>query len=239
MVDLNSIMPIRREQVHARFVCKFCHRTFVNEDKYMQHECKQMKRDAELKSPVGQAAWGYYQTWMRQLKRMPPPAAAFLTSKYFRTFINFTNFIRSVDLPRPEKFIQYMVEKNFTPTMWMSDEVYTLYLEFLDRRVPPMEHVKMSIDTLLNLSDKYNTDVSVIFDHIEPYEMMHWLRVRKISPWLLLLSKKFKLWFVNNTNDEQKIILESLIRPEYWSHKFESNPEDITSIKKCISALDI
>lgn len=239
MVDLNSIMPIRRETMQARFVCKYCHHTFVREDRYLQHECKQMKREAEFKSPTGQAAWHYYQTWMRNLKRLPPPGPSFMTSKYFRTFINFTKFVKDVDLPRPDKFIWYMVEKKFTPTMWMSDEVYAMYLEFLDRKTPAMEQVKLSIDTLLSAADKRGVDVSDVFTVIEPYEIMHWLRVRKLSPWLLLLSKKFRSFFVNDTTDEQKIILESLVRPSYWADKFENNPEDIANIKKCISALDI
>ena len=239
MVDLNSIMPIRREQVHARFVCKYCHRVFVHEDRYLQHECKQMKREAEFKSPTGQAAFHYYQNWMRYLKRMPPPAASFLTSKYFRTFINFTKFVRDVDLPRPDRFVQYMVEKGFTPTMWMSDDVYTLYLEFLDRRTSPMDQAKLSIDTLLNMADRHDVDVSDVFTKLEPHELMHLLRVRKLSPWLLLLSKKFKSYFVTETNDEQKIIIESLVRPSYWADKFGNHPDDIANIKKCISALDI
>ena len=238
-MDLNSIMPMRRETVQARFTCKYCHRTFVSEDKYLAHECKQMKRDKELKSPQGQTAWGYYQTWMRQMKKLPPPAQSFLTSKYFRTFMNFAKFVKDVDLPMPDKFIWYVTQKQFTPTMWMDDEVYTLYLEFLDRKVPPLEQTKMSVNTLLNYSERRNFDVADFFDHVEPYEVMHMVRVRKLSPWLLLTSKKFKQFFVNRVNDEQRLILESLIRPSYWADKFEENPEAVAQIKQVVAALGI
>lgn len=238
-MDLNSIMPMRRETVQARFTCKYCHRTFVSEDKYLAHECKQMKRDAELKSPQGQAALGYYQTWMRQLKRLPPPAQSFATSKYFRTFMNFTKFVKDVDLPMPDKFIWYMVQKTFSPTMWMNDEVYSMYLEFLDRKIPPLEQVKLSVNTLLNYSDRRNFDVSDFFDHVEAYEVMHMIRVRKLSPWLLLTSSKFKQFYVNRANEEQRMIIESLIRPSYWADKFDENPDAVGQVKQIVAELGI
>lgn len=230
---------MRRETVQARFTCKYCHRTFVSEDKYLAHECKQMKRDAELKSPQGQAAWGYYQQWMRQMKKLPPPAQSFVTSKYFRTFMNFTKFVKDVDLPMPDKFIWFVTQKQFTPTMWMSDDVYTLYLEFLDRKVPPLEQAKMSMNTLLNYADRRDFDVAEFFDRVEPYEVMHMVRVRKLSPWILLTSKKFKQFYIERTNDEQRMILESLIRPSYWAEKFKENPEALAQIKQIVEALGI
>ena len=232
-------MPMRRETVQARFTCKYCHRTFVSEDKYLAHECKQMKRDAELKSPQGQAAWGYYQQWMRQMKKLPPPAQSFVTSKYFRTFMNFTKFVKDVDLPMPDKFIWFVTQKQFTPTMWMSDDVYTLYLEFLDRKVPPLEQAKMSMNTLLNYADRRDFDVAEFFNRVEPYEVMHMVRVRKLSPWILLTSKKFKQFYIERTNDEQRMILESLIRPSYWAEKFKESPETLAQIKQIVEALGI
>lgn len=238
-MDLNSIMPMRRETVQARFTCKYCHRTFVSEDKYLAHECKQMKRDAELKSPQGQAALGYYQTWMRQMKRLPPPAQSFMTSKYFRTFMNFVKFVKAVDLPMPDKFIWYAVQKQFSPTMWMDDEVYTLYVEYLDRKVSPLEQARMSAETLLNYSDKRNFDVAEFFDHVEPYELMHMIRVRKVSPWVLLTSKKFKHFFVERVNTEQQMILESMIRPSYWADKFEEDPDAVDKVRQIVGALGI
>lgn len=239
MVNLQSIVPLHRPKEQAQFVCKYCHRTFVREHAYLQHECKQMKREREFKSPVGQTAWHYYQLWMRNLKRSPPNGPAFMTSKYFRTFVNFVKFIKSVDLPYPEKFIWYMVEKKYTPTMWMSDDVYAEYIEFMDRKVSPIDQAKLTIETLLNVADRHEVDVSDVFSVIDPNDMIHWLRVRKMSPWLLLLSKKFRAFFVNDTSTEQQMLIESLVRPSYWANQFEKQPEAIAQIKRLIAALEI
>lgn len=238
-MDFSHIRPVRHNQSMSRFECKFCHKIFVNEDNFLNHECKQMKRDKELKTIDGQTALIYYQQWMKQMKKLPPPAASFLSSRYFRTFMDFVKFAKSVRLPNPEKFIWFAVQKKFTPIMWSSNDVYTLYLEFLDHKTPPMEQANTSITTLLNYADRHNIDVSNVFDHIEPYEIISFLQTRQLSPWLLLLSKKFKQFLINRTTSEQQMIIESVIRPEYWGAKFAEHKQDIVDIKKCIEALDI
>lgn len=138
-------MKERRSSIQARFTCKHCHKVFVLESRYLQHQCKQMKRDEEFRTPIGQTAWHYYQLWMRGLKRLPPPGPAFLSSKYFRTFINFVNFTRRVEMPRVEQFIRLMVTLDYQPTIWSNNEVYAIYLEFLDKKTSGIDNATLSI----------------------------------------------------------------------------------------------
>lgn len=236
---MSSSRITRRQQIESRFTCKHCHRIFVMEDRYLQHKCKQMKRVEEMQSPEGQAALNYYQLWMRNMKRLPPPAGSFLTSKYFRTFINFTQFAKRVDLPRPEKFIWLMVQRDFPPTIWTNDEVYAIYIEWLDMKAEPLEQAKLSIDTLMAYSDKHEIDLSEVFVHMPMHEIIRALHVRKLSPWLLLFSRTFKQALVSRASQEQQIILENLIRPDYWPAKFERHPEEVAKIKRLVSEMGI
>lgn len=224
--------------ITTKYVCKYCHRNFVREHAYMDHECKQMKRENEIKSPNGQAAWHYYQTWMKHKKRMPPPASAFMTSKYFRTFINFAQFVKKVQLPLPDKFIWLMVKRDYPPTMWLNDEVYSQYLDFVDAKMPPIEQAKTSISTILDYADSHDIDVSAVFERINPNELIHLVRLRKLSPWLLLVSKKFAKMYVN-LNEEQQTILETLIKPDVWAEKKEKHKQDIDMIKVYVGELGI
>lgn len=232
-------MTSQTHNMQSRFTCRFCHKVMVKEDAYLKHRCKQMERDEEFKSPIGQAAWHYYQFWMRQQKRMPPTAGSFLTSKYFRTFVNFVNFIRRVDLPRPEKFVRYMVSKNYPPTMWQNDDVYVQYIEFIDVSVEPLEQFTMSVSTLLKIAERHDQDISSVFTLLTPADLIHLVRVRKVSPWLLLLSKRFKVMFKEQCTPEQRIMLEALIRPPYWMEQMKQRPDDVNAIKEYIVELDL
>jgi hypothetical protein len=206
----------------------------------MAHECKQMKREAELKTPEGQSAFNYYQTWMRLKRRHSFSSTSFLASNYFRTFINFVKFTKQVKLPLPDTFIKLMVQRDFPPTMWTNDEVYSQYIGFLDSNIDPMNQVAMSISTLLDYADKQEIDISDIFEAINPNELIQMIRIRRLSPWLVLFSQKFKQMWVNRLSDEQQSIMESLIRPEYWGDRLDQQTV-ITKdqIKKCVSELGI
>lgn len=222
----------------STYVCKFCHRNFVREQAYIDHECKQMKRDSELKSPIGQAAWTYYHSWMRQKNKAAPSTTAFKDSKYFRTFINFATFVQRVQLPLPDKFIWLMVKRDFPPTMWTSDAVYAIYLEFLDTKMPPIDQAKQSIKTLLDYTDRHEVEPSTFFETINPNELIQLIRLRKLSPWLLLLSKKFAQLFTS-LNEEQQTIIETFIKPDVWAEKKVQCKNDIETIKIYIKELGI
>lgn len=225
--------------MQAKFTCRHCHRVFVLENRYLQHKCKQMKRLEELQSPLGQTAWSYYQKWLKAMKRLPPQPNSFLTSKFFRTFVNFSKFAKAVDLPTIDRFVWLMVEKDYPPTIWTNDEVYTLYLEFLDHKTTPMEQVKLSIETLLNWCDKRELDISEAFEKMYPTDVIHLVRTRRLSPWLLLFSSSFKKMFKERISPEQTIILETLIRPDFWYAKFAEHPEIVVKIKEYIKELNL
>jgi hypothetical protein len=212
---------------------------FVREDRYLAHKCKQMRRVEEFQSPLGQTAWQYYQMWMRKMKRASPPPNSFLTSKYFRTFINFAQFAKNTNLPTPEKFIWLMVEKDFPPVIWCNDMVYTTYLEFLDYKTTPMEQVKLSLETLLGYATKHDIDIALVFDKLLPTEIIHMVRTRRLSPWLLLFSQSFKKMFKERLTVEQKVILETLIRPDHWSDQFVEHSETVKKIKDIVKEVNL
>lgn len=235
----SKIPAPRVRSVSLSFTCKFCTKGFTSETLYLRHKCKEMKKHEEFQSPIGQAALGYYQRWMRVMKRNPPAGAAFMSSRYYRTFINFAIFVAKVSLPTPDKFIWLMHEKDFPPTMWTNDAAYTQYIEFLDRKATPMDQATVSIRTLLNIADTHAVDIADVFTVIKPMELMHMIRTRQLSPWLLLHSKKFKMFFRDNMTDEQRIIMEALINPDYWGEQFEDKPEDVEKIRSYTTEMGI
>lgn len=232
-------LPRTSRAYSAQYTCKHCKKVFVKEHLYLAHKCKQMKRLEEFQSTAGQAAWEYYQMWMRQQKKAVHQPGSFLASRYYRTFINFAEFVKKTNLPSVEKFIWLMVEKKYPPIIWTSNEVYVLYLEFLDHKVSPMDQFALSLRTLMKYTDKHDVDVSEVFDKMLPTEVIHMLNTRRLSPWLLLHSSKFKLMFRDKFSPEQTIILENLIRPEFWIERFKQNPKEVEKIKKNLAEIGL
>lgn len=236
---LSHMQQRRNASAEYRAMCKHCKKTFVREDRYMVHECKQMKRLAELKAPSGQAAYNYYSLWMRAKHRNPPGQDAFVSSNYFRTFNNFVAFTKKVNLPDPQRFIRVMVQKDWSPTMWMEDYAYVEYLEWMDRTMSPLEHATQSIQTLQAFCDAREVPDTAFFDTILPNELAQMIRGKQLSPWLLIFSARYRDFVKTKTSTEQRLIIENLVRPEYWIEKMQAHPAEVKKIKEWIAALGI
>lgn len=222
-----------------KYQCKFCKTRFVYEDRFIAHRCKQMIRDEEFRTPEGQAAWIHYQSWMKAYRRMVPNSSGFLQSKYYNSFMKFARFCKDANVPDTETYIWLMKERDISPTIWTNDQVYGLYLEFMDRKLPPMKHAQITVDTILDLADDFQCTSSEVFDHITPNELIQLLRQRQLSPWILLHSGKFKHFFINKLSVEERIIMESIIRPPYWATKFQTCQSDVNQMKKFVSELKL
>lgn len=220
-----------------KYECKFCHKQFARESTFINHSCKLLKRDLDLKTPEGLSAWNYYYLWMTIQKRTVK-IEHFINSNYYTTFTKFTKFEKKMKLPLPNQFIRFMVKKSLPPTMWERDDVYMLYIEYLDSSIRPMELVKLSISTLLKISDAYEIDICDIFNHIQPNELLNLIRLRKVSPYLLLASNKFRSYLTNMTTEQQSII-NDLISPSIWADKISNNKPLMNDIKLLIKEMEL
>ena len=90
------------------FQCSFCRARFKSEKRFMNHACKEMKRDTELRTPTGQAALLFYQKWMKASRRQVPKPEAFLKSSYYNAFLKFAEFARKVKIPDVDAYIRIM-----------------------------------------------------------------------------------------------------------------------------------
>ena len=221
------------------FECSYCHKPFVKETTFLNHKCKTMERTEELKTQMGQMAYSLYGTWMKMYKRSVPRTESFMVSRYYGAFIKFAEYIKQINLPDVDAFIQMMIEKDLSPHLWTNDKVYVQYIEFLDRRSTPIKQASITVSTLLKQADQHNIDVSFIFDALSPSDVLQLIRERRISPWILLVSGKFKRTVIEKWTLEQQQLLENLIRPMYWKLKFDKNPDIVVNMKLFVKELNI
>lgn len=221
------------------YKCKHCEQEFIREINFLSHRCKMMKRAEHLSTAEGHAAWLYYSEWLKINYSSVPSSAAFLKSRYYNSFVNFTAFVKKMKLPDVSLFIRVMKRKKIQPTLWTTDDAYLMYLEYIDYNATSAKQAGITTDTLFDLAKTKNTDISNIFSSVTPNEIIQLLRQRKLSPWILLNSPKFKKFYVENTTTEEKIILETIIRFGFWSEKFKKDTKSVELMKKITSELNL
>jgi len=220
------------------FECEKCHTTFRRESTFLVHKCKQMLREEELRSVIGQAAWSYYQKWIKAQRKTIPATTSFVKSRYFRSFIKFTEFVKATQMTDPDLFIKLMVEKTMQPTIWCNDQVYSMYLEHLEFNISPLRQIQITVRTMCKIADIAECEVEDVFELLPMTEILHLIRQRKLSPWVLLNSVKFKA-VVDRASEDEHEALGSLIHSMYWQYKFEKHPEVVQVVKKCVKELNI
>ena len=211
---------------------------FIQETRFLNHKCNSMKKAEIMQSIDGVAAYVYYSEWMRCKKHKVPDIETFKISRYFSSFVKFSDYIKRLKISKPEKFIQIMAEKDIPPTIWTTTEFYNLYLDWYDRLSDPLEQVETTVDMLIKLSDAMNVSIGDVFNNLTSDEIQHLIQQRAISPWFLLSSSKFKTR-VNQFEQYDKDELLNVINPSFWVSKLENNRSLVKQIKGIVGELSL
>lgn len=212
------------ERASTAWHCAFCLRDFQTEPGLMNHHCKERERLELLKSPTGQAAYGYYSEWMRLHKRSVPPQEKFLDSRQFNHFVKFVDWAEKTAIPNPHQFIKLMVDSNTLPVMWCRDTTFMLYLQWYDNAYPPEQQFIETFDYLKRIAAEEKILLCEVFEHFTAFEMASLIRRRKLSPWLLVLSPKFLKWLQTLPPHELDVVNEA-VNFNAFSQKLRDRPD--------------
>lgn len=221
------------------YKCHFCGKRFLHEKRFIAHNCTAMRRFEKLQTPLGQAAWQYYQDWMKLQRKRVPETKAFLKSRFYESFNRFSIHVKKLNLPNPHTFMRLMVDNGFDPTMWTTDPVYAIYMEHLDMVASPHEHAQITVDTILQVADALECDTGDIFAELTANEVIELIKERKMSPWVLLHSTKFMIFYQDVATPEQRILLEALVRYDYWVTQFAKKPKDVELMKDIVKEMNL
>jgi hypothetical protein len=219
-------------------VCSFCGAEFKTDTGYSLHKCEKMQRREDIKTPTGQTAYGLYSTWFTVKKKNAPSIESFMNSRYFKSFFKFAEFVKRLKITETELYIRMMNDKDILPVHWTSDDMYSHYIEYLDRKLSPKRQAGITIRTMEKIVDAAECDIREVFDVLTGADLIQLIRERKLSPWVLLRSRKFMVKFELLSSEEQHI-LEGLVRFPYWKQKFESRLVDKTYMDKLVKEMDL
>lgn len=218
--------------------CHYCDSRFANETAFMRHHCEQKRRASEIISPLGQAAYGYYSEWMRVKKFSQQTTATFMSSKYYRAFINFAQLIIDANISRPEKYIAIMNDADLPPVLWCRESAYALYLDWMDKLQDPLDSVQESVNYLLDICEKEGTGLPNIFSHLGSSRVLSLIRQRRLSPWLLFCSSTFGT-LLRSLDKSELSAFNAVVNSSFWATKFSQNRAIVENIKTIAKELEL
>lgn len=173
--------------------CHYCVKRFGSEAVFMRHTCEPKRRAQEITNPKGQAAFSYYNLWLKHKKFKAQTIDAFMQSRYYRSFLKFAEMVVAAGISKPERYVKLMCDiDNITPDLWCREQSYRVYLDWMDKQEDPLAQVQSSIECLMDLAEKEEVDYRIIIEHLGAQRILGLITQRQLSPWFLLHSSKLQ-----------------------------------------------
>jgi hypothetical protein len=179
----------------------------------MKHHCRERDRLDELRSPVGQAAFSYYNVWFKARRFSPQSIETFAEAKLYSAFVKFARHVVATNMPDPEEFVRLMVKTDVPPVLWTRDTTYSLWLQTYDAAVPPEKQLVRAIDELTDLAKDLNCALPDVFKAIGVKDLLHLISKRRLTYWSLLASDRFKAYLLSLPSEEKDLLANAINVP--------------------------
>jgi hypothetical protein len=218
--------------------CSFCNKNFRSEKRYAAHRCEEFKTNEIFTTLEGKAAFIYYNEWKKAMNLPASSAQVFVRSKFYSAFLKFAKFAMIKMLPDKIDYIKFMVSRIIPPVFWYDEDFYNLYISEFEKK--PLEYkIKISLFSLEEIASILDCDISEIYNKLRPIELIRLIVNKKISPWLLVPSKKFHNFIKDTCNTEERILLSSILKLNEWKKIISDNHQDYIFCKKIIDQYNI
>jgi hypothetical protein len=220
------------------FLCHYCAKRMTSEAVFMRHECEQKKRAREIASPLGQAAYSYYDAWMKAKKFKSQSMDAFMASRYYRAMLKFAEMVIAAGIQKPIQYIKLMVDASITPDLWCREQCYKMYLDWVDHQEDPLEQVQSSIVCLMDLAEAEGVNYRNVIEHIGGQKVLQLIAQRKLSPWFLLHSTAVQN-MLKGLDKEQLRAFDKAVNVSAWVERLQENKDIRADIRHIISGIGL
>lgn len=221
------------------FECEYCKKKFKSSVNHQKHLCEKKKKYMLLESKYGKTAYICYENWRKLKGFYAPTKDTFVTSKYFKSFINFVDFCNKKSIPEKNGFINAMVIKDIPPSLWANDMYYDFYISNFDIIYTPLRQVEISLENLYKLSSILECPLDKIFEKVGVIDLLKLIVVKKLSPWLLLFMKSFQHHIAFCVTEEERDLIDTIIVATEWQEKFQNDQKSVEKIKVLMTSLNI
>lgn len=220
------------------YSCKYCEKILKSEKAYIEHYCEGRKRHDKLTTINGQIAFHIYQRWVKIQSARIVDYDNFKLSRYFHALCRFAKYYKAIKgLEDLDDFLYMMITKRIYPTNWMDSRVIAYYFAELEK-VNPREKIEKTCKNILKICESYECETNEFYNQVEFHIMIEFIRVHKLSPWILLNSKRFFTWLESLADYEQDV-MDAFIDVDQWQKVFKKDPKSKQFAIDCCKALQI
>lgn len=210
----------------TKWVCQYCAKEYTQEKRFLSHgnRCPVKLRIDDCRTMQGAIAFDAYNYWMKKTRKGEQTIQTFMKSRFFMSCMRFAEFYLKTSIGPMEKYIDFMIKKNYDFPMWASHAVYAEFIFHYDSIYSPNEQWVWTFDILEQRCIDHQCQLSEVFVNMGYDDVIDLVLKRKLSPWYLMVSPSFWDWLKTLEQVQKDTLIESL-RPNIFLSIAQANPE--------------
>lgn len=209
--------------------CEYCKQTFKTERTAAVHMCDKKRRWMQKSMPESIAGFDAFDLFYRLgMQSKPKTFDDFVNSQYYSAFVKFGSYCINTRVIDAEAYTRWLIRNQAKLKDWPTDRMYGLFVK---------EHLKKeTVERALERFVEHASELSyfdTFWEDASGYLIADWTETGKISPWLLICSKRGQS-AIERLNSEQLDRVAACVDADYWARKRDLNPADAAWVSHII-----
>lgn len=221
--------------------CELCGARFKTAAGADRHSCARKRIMAEAGSVSLARAFEAFDFWYRYngfAKRKGKGYQEFLTSPYFKLFVELDRASTEVDIGPVREYLKWLSDRRVPSSDWCMSETVMRYRIDSVKSADAEAQAMRSLESIAAWCDSKGIDISEFFTRISPGEATQWVQVGRLSPWILVASDR--MWeLVSRMTDEQLAYFTGAFDVEYWAARAKVAPERAEAVRQMVAQVGL
>lgn len=219
------------------FTCDFCKKSFKLETRFLTHMCESKRRWLDQDTKHVKLGFQVFRRFheINYKGHREKTYDDFMKSTFYVAFTKFGRYLLQLNAINPKAFIDFIIRTEVKLSHWESPLVYEKYIRELNKKESPEAAIERNFLLMQQWADDNGEVWTDFFRKIEPAQATLWIKSGRISPWILFTASSAGDLFAR-LSDEQLLMVQSNIDPDYWDIRLERAKEDVAFIREQLDA---
>lgn len=211
------------------FKCEYCKKSFQREGTLLAHSCEKKRRWQSKDNQDVLVGFGSYDLFYRiEMQSKPREYKDFVDSQYYTAFVKYGNYCINTRVIDQEQFTRWLIKNKVKLKDWPTDKMYLLFVQDHCKR----ESVERALERFVQHASTTQY-FDTFWESASGYIIAEWVEMGKISPWIIISSKRAERAIGAMPNECVNRIA-NCIDADYWAKKRQLNPHDAHFVQEMI-----
>jgi len=215
--------------VPGTFKCEYCKKSFQKEGTLLAHSCEKKRRWQNKDNQDVLVGFSSYDLFYRiEMQGRPREYKEFVDSQYYTAFVKFGAYCINVRALDQEAFTRWLLKNKVKLKDWPTDKMYLLFVQDHVKR----ESVERALERFVEQAAE-TAYFDTFWESASGYIIAEWVEMGKISPWIILSSRRAQT-ALGNMPDECFARIADSIDADHWGKKTKLSPHDTNFVQEMI-----